>query len=50
MEKNNGEKDRVEQVVKDLLDRGWSKVMVGTTIVYQKPTPIQKLDQSVNKK
>jgi hypothetical protein len=39
-------KDRVDKIVKELMEKGWSRVVMGETVIYQKPAPIREQDES----
>ena len=46
---NDERKKRAEKVVKELEEKGWQRVVVGATVVYQKPTPIVERENQKRK-
>jgi hypothetical protein len=46
----NGErKKRAEKIVKELEEKGWERVVVGATVLYQKPPPVVEKDDQKRK-
>lgn len=46
MSAKDDRKDRANDITRKLLETGWEKVLVGTTVVYQKPAPVREMENS----
>ena len=50
MSTKSGNGDRADKITKELLESGWQQVIVGATVVYQKPAPVREQKESKKEK